>query len=296
MATDITENFAQMVNLEGTHWFNDKIELSGNVYYRSVDTSSFNSDTSDFTPDGLGFLLDDGNPVLDQNGAQVPDTFNALNNVSQRTQRSYGGAAQTTFLQRLFEHDNQFIMGLNWNQGFVDFNAQLEAAQLLPSRVTTTGSNIFIPDEATGLSGRTRTASAYFTDTLALTDKLYLTVSGRYNDTRIVLADTLGTDPQINGRHDFARFNPAVGATWQFMPWLRMTSSVPHMPASRFSLPVRKSKWACSNRLKSSVPSRQTTFPPRHPPCPTPPPTGAEPRSRQAARGPTRAPRTPCPA
>jgi hypothetical protein len=65
-ATDITENFAQMVNLAGTHWFNDKIELSGNVfYYRSVDTSSFNSDTSDFTPDGLGFLLDDGNPVLD---------------------------------------------------------------------------------------------------------------------------------------------------------------------------------------------------------------------------------------
>jgi fructokinase len=39
-----------------------------------------------------------------------------------------------------------------------------------------------------------------------------------------------------------------------------MTPSAPRTPASCFSLPVRRSKWACSNRLKSSVPSRQTSL------------------------------------
>lgn len=222
-ATDTTDNTLAMVNLEGTHWFNDRIELSGNVFHRSVDTDSFNSDTTPFEPDGAGFLnTAAGTPVIDQNGAPVPDGFDAINNISKRKQHSYGGALQTTFLQPLFngKHDNQFIVGVSWTQGFVDFNSQVEAARLLPTRFTTTGSNIFIPDEATGLSAHTRTASAYFTDTFSLTKAVALTFSGRYNDTRIGLRDTLGTDPQINGRHDFTRFNPAVGATWQFIPWI----------------------------------------------------------------------------
>jgi outer membrane receptor protein involved in Fe transport len=222
-ATDNTDNTLAMVNLEGTHWFNEKTEMSGNVYYRSVDTDGFNSNIAPFTPDGTGFLVDNnGNQVLDQNGNPVPDTFNASNIITKTQQRSFGGALQFTFLQPLFQHGNQFIAAMSWNQGLVDFNSKSQAAQLLPTRFTTTDANIFFPIHASGLSGRSRTVSGYFTDTLTLTDKLNLTVSGRYNDTHIVLRDTLGTDPQINGQHDFSRFNPAVGLTWQASPALNV--------------------------------------------------------------------------
>ncbi|HTT08588.1 MAG TPA: TonB-dependent receptor [Gammaproteobacteria bacterium] len=222
-ATDNTGNTLAMVNLEGAHWFNEKTEVSGNVYYRSVDTNGFNSNVAPFTSDGAGFLVDDdGNPVLDQNGAPVPDTFNASNVITKTQQQSYGGALQFTFLQSLFQRGNQFIAGAAWNQGLVDFNSKSQAAQLLPTLFTTTDANIFFPIQASGLSGRSRTVSGYFTDTLSLTDKLNLTVSGRYNNTHIVLADALGTDPQINGQHDFTRFNPAAGLTWQALPALNV--------------------------------------------------------------------------
>jgi hypothetical protein len=35
---DITENRLLMVDLEGTHWFTDKIQLSANVFLRDNDT------------------------------------------------------------------------------------------------------------------------------------------------------------------------------------------------------------------------------------------------------------------
>lgn len=235
-ATDTTDNQMWMVNLEGDHWLNDQIQVSGNVYYRSVDSSSFNSDTSEFQPCGdpgnAGLLCQDNadlgtaaeTVVTDQNGAGLADTFNGINNSSDRDQQSYGGVAQATFLYPLFDgkHNNQFIVGASWDQGFVDFASQIEAAQILDTRYTSTGSGIFIPDEAVGLSAHSRTASAYFTDTFSLTENVALTFSGRYNATRIQLNDSLGNSPELIGDHSYTRFNPAVGIAWQFTPALNV--------------------------------------------------------------------------
>jgi len=235
-ATDTTENQMWMVNLEGEHWFNDKILFSGNVYYRSVDSTSFNSDTTTFeecgTAGNAGLLCEEnsdlGTPaeqlVLDQNGNTVSDEFTGINNSSERDQHSYGGVAQATLLHSLFngQHENQFIVGASWDQGFVDFDSAVEASVLLPNRYTSTGSNIFIPEEAVGLSAHSRTASAYFTDTFSLTGNVALTFSGRYNATRISLSDSLGNSPELVGTHDYTRFNPAVGIAWQFTPMLNV--------------------------------------------------------------------------
>lgn len=43
-APDITENDLKMVILEGSHWFEDSIQLSANAFYRDIDTGSFNGD------------------------------------------------------------------------------------------------------------------------------------------------------------------------------------------------------------------------------------------------------------
>jgi outer membrane receptor protein involved in Fe transport len=45
-APDITKNQMTFLTLEGTHWFTDKLQLSGNAFYRNVGTHSFNGDDS----------------------------------------------------------------------------------------------------------------------------------------------------------------------------------------------------------------------------------------------------------
>lgn len=225
-APDITRNFMQMVDLEGTHWVTEEVQLSGNLYYRWNDIESFNGDGTPFeecedpaNAGNLCFEQEDaaGNEVVvrDQFGNPVTDEFDAINNLSTRDQRGYGGSLQTTVLTPLFGRENQFIAGLSYSQGLAVFNGQVEAAQLLRNR-TTSRTGLFIPDDATSVAGRTRTWSAYLTDTFSVTDALNITLSGRFNSTRVLIGDRSGDDPALNGEHDFERFNPAGGLTYKF--------------------------------------------------------------------------------
>ncbi len=45
---DRTENSLNMVNLSGTHWISNNIQISGNAFYRHNETNSFNGDGSEF--------------------------------------------------------------------------------------------------------------------------------------------------------------------------------------------------------------------------------------------------------
>ncbi len=258
---DITENNMNLVDLEGTHWMNDAVQLSGNVFYRWNDTNSFNGDGTAYvgcSDVGLLFQEDDvdpavggdpeecdvaadhagATPIEDQNGLNVADDQNAINNISQRDQKSYGGNMQATFLQDLFQHENQLIVGAGYFKGTASFASQVEVASLKENRFTTrTGS--FIPDDRVNVDTSTRTWSIYFTDTFGLSDTLNLTVSGRYNETNVKIQDLTGLTPELNGDHDFGRFNPAVGLTWQAMENLNVYTS--YNESSRAPTPVELS-------------------------------------------------------
>lgn len=147
--------------------------------------------------------------VLNQRGDPLTSDFDAINNLSSREQRSYGGALQTTPLLPVMGLDNQFIVGASYNQGIADFNSQVEIARLLRDR-STSRPRLFAPDEATSARGRTRTWSIYLTDTVSLTSKLALTFSGRYNATRVRITDLSGDEPDLNGQHDFQRFQSGL--------------------------------------------------------------------------------------
>lgn len=261
---DITENDSFMWTAEGTHWLGEAVQLAGNAFYRTLQTDSFNGDSTpyeecddgagneflveDFTDAdgdgacnlGLGDIVAAGDTVLDQNGAQVDGDFDAVNNISTRDQESYGLSGQSTFLQPLFGRENQFIVGAAYNQGVADFDSQVEVAQLVNQTPTfggeTSRSGLFVPGDVTQFSSRTRTWSIYLTDTLALTDRLDLTVSGRFNSTRVVVRDRSGQRPDLNGGHDYDRFNPAVGATFQLVPAVNVYAS--YSEASRAPTPV----------------------------------------------------------
>jgi iron complex outermembrane receptor protein len=72
------------------------------------------------------------------------------------------------------------------------------------------------------LNGRTRSSSLFATDTWSLLPNLHLTVSGRYNTTRVELQDTGPSAPALDGNHRFSKFNPAAGLSYQVAPALTL--------------------------------------------------------------------------
>ena len=219
---DQTKNDMKMGIIEGTHWFNDQIQLSGNAFYRHTGTNSFNGDGSEFEEcaepanEGLRCEEDDGNEtvVFDQFGNPVTEEDNAINNMSKTTQDAYGFTLNNSFLYDVFDMNNQLIIGGGWNGGDSDFNSSVEIAQLNPDR-STTRTGRFADGEVTLVNSKIRTWSVYLSDTLSVTPDLNLTFSGRFNSSQVTIRDASGVNPELNGDHRFERFNPAGGITWQ---------------------------------------------------------------------------------
>ena len=239
---DITENDLFLINLEGTHWLNDEIQLAGNVFYRSNDADSFNGDGTEFEDCGFaanaGLLCEESadlgaaaeEVITDQYGNSIPNTLagadlDAINNISTREQESFGANVQTSFLNDLFGHQNSLIIGTAYNQALAEFGSIVEAASLNPDR-STSKTGLFVVADGAQIKTHTRTWSIYLTDTFSIIDELTLTLSGRYNNTSVKIGDRSNQNPLVdpddpsalNGEHDYGRFNPAVGLNWSFHP------------------------------------------------------------------------------
>jgi outer membrane receptor protein involved in Fe transport len=170
----------------------------------------------------------------------------AINNQSTRVQKTRGFDGQFAFLQDLFGRGNQLVVGGTWFRGTSHFDAVLELAEMDPDTRSTEGlgTGIFVDDAATDIKTETETWSLYFTDTIDLTGQLTLTVSGRYNNTAVDLADQSGERPELNGEHDFDRFNPAVGLTFQATDQINLYGG--YSESSRAPTPIELS---CNDRI-----------------------------------------------
>ena len=234
-APDRTQNFYSGITAQGTYKFNDDVSLSATVFGRQVDTRSYNGDASDFDScdDNADILCDDdGSPVQDQNGNNISSAYNAINNIGVRKQRSFGASLQAVFKQDVFNFKNQFVAGLDYDNGRVNYSSVLEASYLVPfsgdpnySFVTAANTGILIPDDALAVHISDVNEGLYLTDTLSLTEKLAVTLSARYNHTHTVITDTSGDNPDLNGDHYFHRLNPSVGLTYQFSKELNFYST-----------------------------------------------------------------------
>jgi outer membrane receptor protein involved in Fe transport len=237
---DITENEHTQLILEGSRSISDAVRLSGNLFYRRLDTDTFNGDGTVFEEcelDGGEFLVeeefadangdgecsaeddDDIEPVLDLAGEPIPaeldDTeLDAINNIGRREQEGYGGSAQLGLASTLFGGENTLTLGVAYSKGKTSFDSAVEAASLAENRATTR-TGIFAQEFATAVTSDLSSASVYFVDNLALSESWGITISGRYDDTRIELSDRSGESPELDGKHDFSRFNPAVGVTFR---------------------------------------------------------------------------------
>ena len=143
----------------------------------------------------------------------------AFNRTTTRSQ-GYGGSAQLTGTHRPLGLTQTLVLGVSADLADVSFSSKSEVGTLTVDR-TVAGSGLFAgvyrqaPDDIfnTSLTTDNRAIGLYFSDTLSLTDQWHLTVSGRFNDSRIAIADRLGTS--LNGDHSFSRFNPAAGLVYE---------------------------------------------------------------------------------
>ncbi len=139
----------------------------------------------------------------------------AINRTFTRT-RGYGTSIQATARTTAGGTDNVFVAGVSADLADIDFSTSSETGSLTEDRGVT-GSGLFASlyglggDDIfnTGLESTNNLVGLYVSNTLSPTDRVHLTVSGRYNRAQIDMVDLLGSS--LDGSHTFARFNPAAG-------------------------------------------------------------------------------------
>ena len=127
---------------------------------------------------------------------------------------------QATATTDLNGRENVLTLGASADLADVDFTSNSEVGTLTPER-TVAGSGLLAgifgeaPDDQfnTVLTTDNRAVGLYFSDTISLTNRAHVTVSGRFNHARIEILDGLGTS--LDGEHEFSRFNVGVGAVYE---------------------------------------------------------------------------------
>lgn len=258
---DVTAHRAPFANLSLRRTLSTRVSLSGLAYFRYIRTRTLNGDLNEASLDqsvyqpsaaertalaAAGFT---GVPAAGATAANTPFPFwRCLGNVLLRDepgekctgllnrtsshQRNYGVSGQLSW----FTRRNQLTAGAAGDASSVGFLQSSELGYLVADRSIhgtgafadgVTGGNVDgAPfDTRVNLGGRIRSAGFYATDTLTITSRLNLTLSGRFNHSSIRNTDILrplaGTG-SLTGTHGFDRFNPAAGFTFRALSALSL--------------------------------------------------------------------------
>ena len=260
---DTTRNRSMLLNLAATQSLGQGLSFSGNAFYRRLHTSTVNGDINVgalnqdvYQPNAaeraaLTAAGYSGLPLAGEAAANTPfpkwrcianallgdapgEQCNGLINLTQTNQTHYGLAGQLHWRGDWAGLAHQAVAGAALDLSRVHFSQGSELGYLNPDR-SVSGVGAFgdgvsggvvdgVPyDTQVDLSARTRTASVYVSDTLALNDRTHLTASGRYNRSTVASRDAItpgGGAGSLDGDHAFARFNPALGMTFAATPAL----------------------------------------------------------------------------
>jgi outer membrane receptor protein involved in Fe transport len=228
--------------------------LNGDLNDDSLDQSLYQPNAAERTAlSAAGFS---GFPAAGESAANTPfprwrcianalrrdepaEKCNGLLNRAAIQQRNFGLSGQLSWFSPSPSRPIQLILGAAYDGNSASFQQATELGYLNPDR-SITGVGAF-GDGVTGgdvdgepydtlvrLSGRIHSSAAYATAALNLSPKLVLTLSGRFNATIIDNLDRLRPKPgtgSLTGHHTFARFNPAIGATYKLAPLLTTYAS-----------------------------------------------------------------------
>ena len=208
-------------------------------YYRDLDRDTLNGDEAEFgicgddslppgAPKNTLCLGDDDDadqsPLVDARTSRFitdadAEGDGAFNRTETRS-HGYGVTLQASAAADVAGRENVLTLGASVDLADVEFTSTSEVGTLTPDR-TVAGSGLLAgifgaaPDDQfnTAITADNRAFGLYFSDTLSLTDRAHLTVSGRFNHARVEILDDLGTS--LDGEHAFSRFNVGVGAVYE---------------------------------------------------------------------------------
>ncbi len=232
---DYTNNYYHHLALNGAHWFNNDVMLSGNAYFRKSNRHTKNGDLYEYD-------IDDGyaHPNYSQIGSNCSNSGDGcalVGSVMNRTktkQENYGATLQMTFNQDWLGKKNQFVIGTGIDYSKIKFS-QHEQVQLLNDFASTfTGEtytgvanpfdssrepnlNGSLPAlQTSGLWGKQWTASLFANDTLSLNEKWHVNGGARFNYTKVDNVDQLrnpNASTTLTAVDDYKRLNPTLGIT-----------------------------------------------------------------------------------
>src|SRR5690606_11771081 len=134
-----------------------------------------------------------------------------LINRTNTEQDGLGLGLQASWSANVGGRQGQFVAGLAYDESDIGFAASTELGALDATRLAVPG-GVFVGEAFTRMNADTKNMGIFLSGTFPLSDRLSVTVSGRFNETKIELRDLLGT--ALDGRHEFDRFNPAIGVTY----------------------------------------------------------------------------------
>ena len=230
---DQTKNYLNHFALNGAHWLNKDVMMSGNTYYRTSNRNTLNGDANDdfkdYTTTGAstsssakggvdtaGFCRPRGSDSLGDAYDEEACAPGILNR-SRIKQRNLGFNLQAAFNQDIFKMKNLFISGVSYDLARTKLTQteQISDVDGGTAGAFTTGTGATGGTDIAGgtwfdsarrpinldddieldvlLGGRSRTASLFATDTLSLNSQWHFTASARYNHTKVKNRDHIRT-------------------------------------------------------------------------------------------------------
>ncbi len=261
--------------LTATYAAGPVLSAQANAYVRHFRQGAINGNTTNdiaCAPTELAASLcqpDGQTPLVSVSGAAIPDlTAGGTVPIGENDREdldalSFGGTVQGTSKARVLGRGNQLTLGAAADRARVDYGSNAEVGVIDSALVVQSSGFIVSTPEGSGftatpvgLRAEITDLGAFGTDTLDLTRRLSITASGRYNAVRIVLGDQRGSS--LSGTATFARFNPALGATYRFGPGLTVYAG--YAEGSRAPTP---SEIECSDpRAPCLLPSSLSADPP----------------------------------
>ncbi|HTO07778.1 MAG TPA: TonB-dependent receptor [Myxococcota bacterium] len=268
---DETDQWLVGLAAHGGYAWNDSTALEGNAYWRRSQLDTTNGDSADFAPctgiagPSSSTCANAGEPdeqvVVDERGDPVAVSagVDGLRNRTNTRSQAFGATGQLSDHRDLWGLENRFAAGASLDLGTTRFSTRAEAGTLDPSReVDSLGFSLGNEDLNTDLRTQNRYLGAYFTEVLALSPELSATLSGRLDSAHVELHDLRGDE--LDGTHDFLRFNPAAGLTWRFAA--AQTAYLSYAEANRAPTPA---ELACADPERACrIPNAFTADPDLH--------------------------------
>ncbi len=237
------------VSMSGDFEISDTVSLQGAVYYNNFLQRVTNGNAPNDTPcpDGSGLLCNNSGYSSTYGGGTIPAflgpnalAYSELDNQTTNT-NGYGASMQATDTQTVLGFKNHLVGGVSFDGAQTMFTAASLIGGISGVSRVFLGPGVVIDEPGVNQPVRAAVSDGYygafFADTFEPAEGLALTVSGRFNDAQIDLADRNGID--LTGSHSYARFNPAAGVTYKVVPWL--TAYAGYAEANRAPTPAELS-------------------------------------------------------